>query len=461
MNSLRKRLFIMLAVATSLIWLGAAGWTYLQTRREIERVLDARLQEAARMVSSLVANSQVAGSQGPIDKLVQREPISYQRQLTCQLWSFDGRLLARSSGAPGTYMSDLSSGFSDNVIGGEVWRVYSVQDTAKGIRVLVGDRLGQRERLVAHLIEGLLIPALLIVPLLGVLIWSSVRQGLRPLSVLAGSLRARGADDVTQIEASASPTEIRPIVDALNGLFVKLATARKHERDVTAFAAHELRTPLAGLKTQAQVALAAVDPPTKEAALRQILVAVDQTARLVHQLLALAKLDAGLDAEQEEEVNILALLEEIVAATRSTQGDRRVYVDTSRGQIIVRASRELTVLALRNLHENALIYTPNGGTVRWGLGASGTTIFVQDEGPGIPQEELPFVMDRFFRGRHKSLLGSGLGLAIVKLALRRIGARLSLRNRSDGHGLLAEIDLGKIARTVERGLGQPAGASSE
>jgi two-component system sensor histidine kinase QseC len=182
-------------------------------------------------------------------------------------------------------MSDLSSGFSDSVIGGEVWRVYAVQDTAKGIHVLVGDKLEQRERLVAHLIEGLLIPALLVVPLLGVLIWSSVRQGLRPLSILADSLRARGADDVTQIEASASPTEIRPILDALNGLFVKLATARKHERDVTAFAAHELRTPLAGLKTQAQVALAAEDPSIKEAALRQILVAVDQTARLVHQLL--------------------------------------------------------------------------------------------------------------------------------------------------------------------------------
>lgn len=449
MNSLRKRLFMMLAVATSLIWLGAAGWTYLQTRREIERVLDARLLEAARMVSSLVANSQVARSQGPIANLIQKEPISYQRQLACQLWSFDGRLLARSSSAPEAYMSDLSSGFSDSIVGGEVWRVYAVEDTAKGIRVLVGDRLGQRERLVANLIEGLLIPALLVVPLLGILIWSSVRQGLRPLAVLADSLRDRSADDVTQIEAGASPTEIRPIVDALNGLFVKLATARKHERDVTAFAAHELRTPLAGLKTQAQVALAAMDPPTKEAALRQILVAVDQTARLVHQLLALAKLDAGLDTEHEEEVNIAALLEEIVVAARSTQGDRRVDVDPSLGPIIIRANRELTALALRNLHENALIYTPNGGTVRWGSGAGGTTIFVQDEGPGIPKEELPFVRDRFFRGRHKSLFGSGLGLAIVELALRQIGATLRLRNRSDGHGLLAEIGLGEIARTVE------------
>ena len=450
MSSLRKRLFMMLAAATSLIWLGAAGWIYVQTRGEIEQVLDARLQEAARMVSSLVANSQVAQSQGAIALPVQQEPLSYQRQLACQLWSFDGRLLGRSSGAPEVYMSDLSSGFSEKIIGGEVWRVYAVEDTAKGMRVLVGDRIGLRERLVAHLIEGLLIPGLLIVPLLGLLIWTSIEQGLRPLSVLADSLRSRGADDTSQIHAGASPTEIRPVIDALNGLFAKLATALKHERDVTAFAAHELRTPLAGLKTQAQVALAATDLTTKEAALRQILVAVDRTARLVHQLLALAKLDASLDIEHEHEheVNVFALLEEIVAAAKTTQGDRGVYVDPRLGRVIIRANRELAALALRNLHENALTYTPDDGTVRWGLGVCGTTIFVQDEGPGIPKEELPFVMDRFFRGRHKSLLGSGLGLAIVELALRRIGATLRLRNRSDGHGLLAEISFRKIAQTV-------------
>jgi two-component system, OmpR family, sensor histidine kinase QseC len=449
MSSMRKRLFMMLAVATGLIWLAAVGWIYLQTRGEIEHVLDARLQEAARMVSSLVVNSQVAQSRGTIALPLQQEPISYQRQLACQLWSFDGRLLGRSSGAPEVHMSDLSSGFSDSIVGGEVWRVYAVEDAAKGIRVLVGDRLGLRERLVAHLIEGLLIPALLIVPLLGLLIWTSIGQGLRPLSVLADCLRSRDADDTSAIDAGASPAEIRPVVDALNGLFVKLATARKHERDVTAFAAHELRTPLAGLKTQAQVALAATDPTTKEAALRQILVAVDRTTRLVLQLLALAKLDAGLDIEHEEEVNILALLEEIADAAKSTQGNRRVDLDPRLGNVIIPANRELATLALRNLHENALIYTPSNGTLRWGFGDGGATIFVQDEGPGIPKDELPFVMDRFFRGRHKSLLGSGLGLAIVELALIRIGATWRLRNRSDGHGLLAEISFRKMAQTIE------------
>jgi two-component system, OmpR family, sensor histidine kinase QseC len=439
MNSLRKRLFIMLAVATSLIWLGAAAWIYLQTKKEIEHVLDARLQEAARMVASLVADGPVAQSHGSISPPVLQESVSYQRQLACQLWSFDGRLLARSSGAPDVHMSELPSGFSDSIVDGEVWRVYAVEDPAKGIRVLVGDRLGLRQRLVAHLIEGLLIPALLVVPLLGLSIWASIGQGLRPLSSLAAGLCSRGAGDERHIDATATPIEIRPIIDALNGLFSKLATARKHERDVTAFAAHELRTPLAGLKTQAQVALAAADPAMKEAALRQILVAVDRSARLVFQLLALAKLDAGLDMGREEEVNVLALIEEIVEAGKSVQRERRVSLDPRLRGLVIRANRELAALALRNLHENALIHSPEDGAVHWGLGAGGTTIFVQDEGPGIPQDELPLVTDRFFRGRHKSVSGSGLGLAIVSLALGRMGATLQLRNRQDGRGLLAEI----------------------
>jgi two-component system, OmpR family, sensor histidine kinase QseC len=449
MTSLRKRLFMMLAVATSLIWLGAAAWSYVQTKQEIEHVLDARLQEAARMVASLVANSQVAQSQEALAQSVLQEPVSYQRQLACQLWSFGGRLLARSSGAPDVHMSELPSGFSDSTVNGEIWRVYAIEDQAKGIRVLVGDRLGLRQRLVAHLIEGLLIPALLVVPLLGIFIWASIGQGLHPLSNLAASLRNRGADDVSHIDGTASPVEIRPIIDALNGLFSKLATARKHERDVTAFAAHELRTPLAGLKTQAQVALAAADPIIKEAALRQILIAVDRSARLVFQLLALAKLDAGLDLGREEEVNVLALIEEIVEAGKSVQRERRVSLDPRLGGLVIRANRELTALALRNLHENALIYSPDNGAVHWGLGGDAATILVQDQGPGIPEEELPFVTDRFFRGRCKSVSGSGLGLAIVSLALGRIGATLQLRNRSDGPGLLAEIGLRRIAQAVE------------
>jgi len=438
MMSLRTRLFLILVAATGLIWLFAIGWIYVGTRHEVEGVLDARLQEAARMVASLVPTKGVATPEASPDALV-RLPI-YERQLSCQIWSFDGRLVARSSGAPSSRLSDTRSGFSERDIDGETWRVFTVEDADKGIRVQVGDRLGIREHLVADIIKGLLTPILLVVPLLGFLLWSSLNRGLRPLRMLARELQTRGADDMSPVQAGRAPVEILPMVAALNGLFAKVESARRHEREITAFAAHELRTPLAGLRAQAQVAIGASDPAVRQRALRQILVAVDRTARLVRQLLAMAKLDAGRAARCDATINLGCALAEIVD-TVAGRDQVQVEIDPALNETNLAASAELLTLALRNLHENAVHHSASRGIVRWRVTsqADAIVISVEDEGPGIPPDELPLVTNRFFRGRHKSPTGTGLGLAIVELALRANDARLNLVNRSDRCGLRAEI----------------------
>ncbi len=437
--SLRWRVFLMLALATGAIWLGAAAWIYVHTKSEIEHVLDARLQEAARMVNSLVAGAD-AVMQGAIPApLAHPELLSYQRQLACQIWSLDGRLVARSAGAPDANLNDGGSGFSQRDINGEAWRVYAIEDGAKGLRILVGDRLRLRERLIGDLIRGLMAPAMIIAPLLGFAIWASIGSGLRPLRAMAVELQSREADDMRPIGLQNIPTEIGPIAKAINGLFARVDAARRHEREVTAFAAHELRTPLAGLKIQSQIAIAATDLEVRNGALGQILVAVERTTRLVRQLLVLAKLDAGHDAEPAENVRVGRLLQDIVDDVATTHAGRRVAIDPALRSVSVRANPELLTLALRNLHENAIIHTPSGGLVRWGVEDATATLFVEDEGPGIPQEELPLVGQRFFRGRHKSGSGTGLGLAIVDLAVRRSGATLRLLNRRDAQGLRAEI----------------------
>ncbi len=444
MTSLRTRLFAILVAATGLIWLCAAAWIYIQTKTEVEHVLDTRLQEAARMVQSLVANSDGAGSHNAqADPAVVPQQASYERQLSCQIWSLDGRLVARSSGAPNERLSDHPEGFSEQVVNGETWRVYAVEDATKGIRVMVGDRLGLRERLVTDLIKGLLAPTLLIIPLLGLLIWTSLGRGLRPLQNMAEELQNRDAEDMRAIDARHAPREIRPVVGALNKLFEKVDTARRHEREVTAFAAHELRTPLAGLKTQAQIAMTAADPTIKAGALRQILVSVDRTSRLVRQLLAVARLDARADTERNDHVNVGQMLEDVAAALHPTSDRIRVILDPALHQTSLHTNLELLTVALRNLFENALQHMPNGGTARWSVqkGNGRLLIALEDEGPGIPDEELSHVANRFFRGRHRSASGSGLGLAIVELALRRLNASLTLKNRSDRTGLRAEVSM--------------------
>jgi two-component system, OmpR family, sensor histidine kinase QseC len=431
---------MILMAATGLIWLFAFGWIYIGTKQEVESVLDARLQEAARMVASLVTNKSVAAPAGDAEAGRLVEVPIYERQLSCQVWSLDGHLVARSRGAPDKSLNDAGGGFSERLIDGETWRVFTVEDASKGIRVNVGDRLGIREHLVGDIIKGLLAPTLLIVPLLGFLIWASLSRGLRPLRDMAHDLANREAHDMSPVEVGRIPTEIVPVVTSLNGLFSRFEDVRRHERDLTAFAAHELRTPLAGLRTQAQVAIASPDSAIRDAALRQILAAVERTTRLVRQLLAIANLDTNARAKPDALLNLGAIVEEVVDA-HPTRADIEIDLDPMLDRMVLAADADLLILALRNLHENAVQHMTGPGTVRWTVRDDweNVAIAVEDDGPGIPSEELHLVTSRFFRGRYKSASGSGLGLAIVELALRSNGARLNLVNRTDRQGLRAEV----------------------
>lgn len=443
LKSLRGRLFIILVAATGLIWLCATAWIFLQTRSEVEHVLDTRLQEAARMVSSLAINADVPSSaSGQTGSMLAPERAGYERQLSCQIWSLDGRLVTRSSGAPDDSLGNQKDGFSDQQVGGETWRVYAISDSSKGIRVLVGDRLGLRERLVSDLVRGLLWPAIFIVPLLGLLIWTSLGRGLRPLQQLAVDLKDRRVDDMKPIDLNHTPPEILQLVNSLNSLFARLEAARRHERDITAFAAHELRTPLAGLKTQAQVAIATTDPNVRESALHHIVVSVDRTARLVRQLLAMARLDAQSEVDLKDEVNLARLLEEITLPD-SAAGPATVVLDPSLNDVTIVTNRDLLTIALRNLHDNAIQHMRREGTVIWSAATdnSHAAITIDDEGPGIPEDELLLVTNRFFRGRHKSPSGTGLGLAIVQLALEKIGGSLALENKHGHRGLRTIVSL--------------------
>ena len=442
MTSLRSRLFILLLLGTGLVWLGAAAWIYAGATRHLDQVLDSRLRASAQMVTSLVAEGQLLTRRdADAAPAVLPRLGGAERALSCQIWSLDGRLVARSGGAPEARLSE-DSGFSLRQVGGQAWRIYAMEDAASGLRVLVGDRLADRQQLVTALLKALLVPALLVLPVLGLLLWASLTRGLRPLRRLTRDLRQRGADDMHPLDSARAPQELRPMAAALNDLLAKVAQARRHEREVTAFAAHELRTPLAGLKTQAQIALAAPDGAARQAALQQILLGVDRTTRLVRQLLSLARLDAAGHPDPQAAqapLDLGRLLEEVVAGTPCPEAVQVELSPALRGQAL-RADREMLALALRNLHENALQHMPpEGGLVRWDL--AGDRLAVEDEGPGIPPEELALVTRRFYRGRNKSPTGSGLGLAIAELALRQCGAELHLRNRAGGKGLRAEITL--------------------
>ncbi|MGR3824796.1 MAG: ATP-binding protein [Salipiger marinus] len=439
--SLRLRLFLILVLATGLVWTSAVVWIERSTRAEVQRVLDARLAEAARMVSSLLSDRRIAMAEGgaPVAVPLQPHP-DYQHQLSCQIWSLQGTLVGRSEGAPDSELTGAAEpGYSESSVGGERWRVFTVQNEALGVRVMVGDSLTVREGLVADVRDGLLVPLAVVLPLLAGLIWVSVGQGLAPLDRLAGSLRARDPSETGPLPQGEVPAEIRPVQRALDGLFARLAKAREAERDFTAFAAHELKTPLAGLRMQAQIARMAQDGAVRDRALRAIETSVDRTDRLVRQMLELAAVDRAAPAPGEVVPHRLG--EEICAGLAPLAEARGVTFDMrlDHAPLALRSSPFLLQAALRNLVENAVLASPAGGVVRvWQQGA---VLLVQDEGPGMPAPLRARATERFLRGPGAAGQGSGLGLAIADVAMERLGGALVLPAAIAGHGQRAELHL--------------------
>ncbi len=439
MRSIRTRLLTILAVATTAIWLCGVSWIAIHTQRELDRMLDQRLGEVGRMVNSLLRSGEIdpmvaAGAAVSASQGAESGPRNF---ISCQIWDAEGRLIGRSGGAPLEEFASIGNGFADTKVGDQPWRVFAIVDATRGTRILIGDNMEERQGIVRQVVLGLVVPAALLLPLLAGLIWLAVSHGLRPLNMAAEVLRQRKPADLTPLSLAELPVEVRPMFQALDDLLERLAESRAQEQTFTAFAAHELRTPLAGLRLQAQLAMAAETGADRQAALRQIIVAVDRMTALVRQLLELARLD-GDASPPERSVDAAELLDE--TARQMHPLPCPLKVSPSLHGLPVRVDPGLFSMTLRNLLENALQQSPAGEAVvcEAHQDAGQIVIAVRDRGPGIPPEELQHIHKRFFRGRHKSASGSGLGLAIADAAMRKAGGMLRFRNRPEG-GLVAEM----------------------
>jgi two-component system sensor histidine kinase QseC len=444
-RSLRLRLYALLVAATMVLWLCAGLWVAISARHDLRRVLDIRLIAMATIIDSLTTRGNLPLSKDPSAPAVEipdldTDQVPYLRRHSCQVWTLDGRLMAATSTAPPAEMTHLRQGLADEIINGEDWRVYALTDERHGVRILVGDHYDHQTRFIWNILRAMFLPGVMILPLLALLIWVTLGRGLRPLRLITETLSRRDGGDFSPLGVGRVPAEIAPVVESLNTLFRKLGAARDHERSLTAFAAHELRTPLAGLRTQVQIALAAPDQKTRDGALRQTLLAVDRMTRLVRQLLALARLDAAVEPRRDAWLAVGPAIDEV--ADELGHGEKLpVVVEPELFDCSLLIDQDVFRLVVRNLMENALQHSPDEGKVRWRLIVAKTEVAlaVEDDGPGIPPEELGLVTERFYRGRHKTQIGSGLGLAMVELSLRQDGARLKLENRPDRSGLRAAI----------------------
>ncbi len=438
MNSLRLRLVLLLSVGLGIAWLVAAWFTHIESREEIDSLFDAQLAQSAQVLLGTTRHELHERVERGDDEI----PVSheYEQKLAFQIWD-EHDLLLRSTAAPASAMADAKDGYSETTVNGQLLRVLTRWDARHEFMIQVGEPLAGRESLARHITLKLLLPTFIALPLLALLIWFGIGAGLRPLQQLKQEVKQRAANQLEPLAMTGVPEEVAPLVQALNDLFARLELAFESERRFTADAAHELRTPLAALKIQAQVALRSMDDKERNAALENVLHGVDRATRLVEQLLTLARVDPETAAASFKQMDLHSLTARVMAVIEPLARAKNIELIFEDGAACNVFGNDAQLgLLLRNLLDNAIRYTPNGGRVSVSVGdTEGVVLAVRDTGPGIPKAEREQVQKRFYRIAGSGEEGSGLGLSIVRRIAELHGARIELSDNEEGQGLLARV----------------------
>jgi two-component system sensor histidine kinase QseC len=435
--SLKRRLLLALLSAIALAWLAAAAYTYFDARHEINELLDAHLAQSASMIVA-----QVGRELEEID--LEHVPQLHKRShhVAFQIWERGRTLRLHSANAPQGRLSEREEGFSNTVIGGKRWRVFSGWDGDRRLLVQVGERDETRRELATSIATSLLTPLLLALPALGLFVWFSIARVLGPLRTLGRQVEARRPDNLAALRIDGAPVEVAPLVNSLNALFGRVSRLIENERRFTADAAHELRTPLAALKTQAQVARGATGDAERRRALDNVIAGCDRAHRLVEQLLTLARLEPDQVGVHRERCDLRTLAQQTVAELAPAAMSRNIEIELTEGPpVTVVGYPGLIGILLRNIIDNAIRYSPGGTTVLVeAANAEGEArLTVTDEGPGIAPEEYDKVGQRFYRILGSGQSGSGLGLSIVHRIAEIHDAAVALGDAPGGMGLRVTV----------------------
>jgi two-component system sensor histidine kinase QseC len=433
-GSIQRRLVFSLGSLLLIAAVVVATATYRDVHHETGELLDDHLAQAAIMLAAQASDD--------LDEMSERLRAGGPRRVAFQVW--DGpRLLGRSANAPPARLA-AGPGWADAEYGGERWRVYAHR-LDDGTEVQVAELDSVREQLARRAALNATAPFAVAVPLIALLAWLLVRRGLGPLARLGDEVARRGADDLSPIPPQGVPDEAAPLVRAIDDLLARLGLALAHERRLTADAAHELRTPLAAIRAQAQVASATVDDASRRHALEGVIAGCDRAARLMEQLLALARADAAT-GDARPPVDVRELTCEVLAERAPEAIARGVELELEAGAAVVaRADAALWRALVRNLVDNALHYAADGRVVRVAVAADGADVVldVRDAGPGVGREHRARLGERFLRGRHDGPAGSGLGLSIVARVAALHGGGVEFGPGLDGRGLGVRV---RIAR---------------
>ncbi len=439
MTSIRYRLLLVLIILMCTGWSVMAVMGYLAAKHEVEELFDAQMAQSARVLMALVDEELeeeiVHGEQAHAIHLdYEQEGHLYESRIAFRATDADGLELLKTDNFPDVISVNPQPGFIDVTENGDTWRYFVMKSDRHGVLLEVTQHYQPRQELITEISWQLLMPFLVMLPVMTLLIWAGIGRGLKPLRKAARDIAKRTPANLKPIDIENSPGEIQPLIDALNQLFERLTYAMDSERRFTMDAAHELRTPLAAIKTQAQVALRSSDEKERQLAVQQVVTGVDRSSHLVRQLLVLARVDPDVSVQEYEKIDLNGILSQTVSELSGMAQTHQVQVcpELSDGQPVILGQRELIGVLIRNLLDNAIRYSPQGSSVQCTIKVTSThaSIVIRDEGPGISEAGMQRMFDRFYRGLGTGQTGSGLGLSIVKRIAELHNAEITTRSRT-------------------------------
>jgi two-component system, OmpR family, sensor histidine kinase QseC len=441
-RSLRGRLLLSVWGLSAAVWAAAAMMTWFDARHELDELLDAHLAQAGALL--LVQQAREADED---DRGIDTPSLHpYAPKVAFQVFQ-DGQLIQRSANAPSRPMIGPEApprpAFVTVAIEGIPWRVFATQGMRGAMEVYVGERLDSRESILRAILRSAMWPTTIALPLLVAATWWAISGAIAPLRSLGAALARRRPEALEPVLIPGAPSEMTPMLQALNDLLARIEALMVNERRFTADAAHELRTPIAAIRAQAEAALGASDGGERQHALKATLQGCDRAARLVAQLLTLSRIESG-DVMSMELIDLVVVAKSVVAdlAPLALHKAQSIGVDAG-APCPVRGDGTLMSVLVRNLVDNAIRYSPRGASINISIvrGSAGTRLLVDDSGPGMAEADIQRLGERFFRGAGGGEDGSGLGWSIVQRIAALHHATLQVTRRDSLGGLSVAVTL--------------------
>jgi two-component system sensor histidine kinase TctE len=441
--SIRRRLLLFLVSSLLVMVAGAALITYLVALHSANNAYDRLLLDP---LLDIADNVRVDSAGAHVD-LPQKalEALVYDQvdKVLFQIRSPQNIIIDGAPDLPPP--PPLTAGqhqFFDETYGGDPIRVAALR-TQTGFVIQIGETLHKRNRLVGEILFAELVPTLLIAIGATALAWFGIAWGLIPLAALRSELLNRGPRDLRPLAASAAPVEISPVIDAFNRLLGQLRESSVTQQRFLANAAHQLRTPLAGLQMHLELLLRRELPVDVRGELERLLNATVRASRLANQLLVLARAETPPDQGRKHEILDLRALADAAARDWTPEAlTRNIDLGFSLERAPIRGDPVLLTELFDNLIDNALRYTPSGGSVTVNTGCNGQQrpfLSIEDTGPGIPESERSKVLERFYRIAGTPGDGSGLGLAIAQEVVDRHAGALEIAPRNEHGGTCVRV----------------------